>query len=249
MNQYQEKANRQTKRIRNIILISIPAILIFLVLVVGTNSGNKGKRSSGTQADSIQAIQDSIAARAADSIRTANEAERAKLEADHEKSWQTIKSKLHPDRDDFNGRTWYQSKSSPRYRNRNGFFLYFGITDAGSLNTPNFVFQYHADDWLFVQNVQVKCDDLAFTFTPRQRTKRDNSGGKIWEWFQYSASDVTLNQLKKIAESKAATMRINGQQYYRDKTITAKQKAALREILNAWSHLQERGDQEYTYKL
>lgn len=144
------------------------------------------------------------------------------------------------DYDKMKGIAWYRSATSPKHTNANAFYLYFGREDSGRFTPLRLVIQYYADDWLFVSRAWAKVDGQTIDPLP-QRTgrpfgwERDNGGGKIWEW-----SDAEVSQpadkaaVRKIAEAKSVTVRFEGRQYYNDRTLTAAQLKALRDVIAAY---------------
>ncbi len=141
--------------------------------------------------------------------------------------------------DKMRGITWYQSPNSPRHANSNGFYLYFGKEDSGRFLPLRLVVRYYADDWLFVSRAWAKADAAKLDIPQESKSlfgwERDNSGGKIWEW---SDTDVTTAQdiatVRRITEAKNVTVRFEGKQYYNDKTLTASQLKALRDVIAAY---------------
>lgn len=129
---------------------------------------------------------------------------------------------------------WYRDKTSPRFTNYNGFFLYIGKKEGG---TPvlRLRVQYNADDWLFIQSFFVVADGRRFDYDPAA-FERDNSS-EIWEWYDEIATQRDLNMVRAVIASREAVIRFTGRQYRRDKIITAGQKAALQNVLDAYTAL------------
>lgn len=136
--------------------------------------------------------------------------------------------------DKIEGIDWYRDKSSPIYNNQNGFFIYIGKrgSEAPWLRLR---IQYYAEDWLFIESFIVVADGRRF-----ERNgvgfERDNDS-KIWEWYDESLSQSDLTMIRAVVNSKEAVIRFNGRQYRNDKTITAAQKAALQNVLDAFKAL------------
>lgn len=131
--------------------------------------------------------------------------------------------------------TWYRDRSSPRHENANGFYLYIGKR-SGSDPWLRLRVQYNAEDWLFIQSFLVVADGQRFEY-PEVNFERDHSGGRIWEWYDEPATSSDLDLVNAIIGSKSAVIRFNGRQYRRDRTITASEKAALRNVLDAYKVL------------
>jgi hypothetical protein len=136
--------------------------------------------------------------------------------------------------DKIDGIDWYRDRSSPAYNNRNGFFIYIGKR-SNSSPWLRLRAQYHAEDWLFIRGFVVVADDQRFERGPVV-FERDNDS-KIWEWYDADVDATDLNLLNAVANSKQATIRFNGQQYRSDRTISAAEKTAIRNVLNAYRSL------------
>lgn len=70
----------------------------------------------------------------------------------------------------------------------------------------------------------------------RVKFERDHDS-KIWEWYDENLTDADLQMIRAIIASKEAVIRFNGRQYRKDRTITASQKAALQNVLDAYKAL------------
>lgn len=142
---------------------------------------------------------------------------------------------LRSDKDEMADITFYSSKSSPKFRNANGFYLYFGKTQSGNFTPLRLVAQYFSDDWLFVTSAWAKADGVRVdvpSTSSRMGWERDNGSGNIWEWSDYALSNSTdIAAVRQIASAKAVTVRFDGKQYYDDKKLTEKQLAAMREVI------------------
>jgi hypothetical protein len=134
--------------------------------------------------------------------------------------------------DDIRGITWYRHRSSPEYVNtRSDIHLYVGKTDAGFV-IPRLRILYKADNWLFIRSYLIKADDQTFVIAPDAfEVERDHGYSGIWEWYDTPATARELEILRTVAESRRAVIRYQGQQYHRDRTITDREKQAIREML------------------
>lgn len=137
-----------------------------------------------------------------------------------------LKSLFYEKRDEFDqdGGYWVEPKDRPKYLNQNGVYCYFYMNKNGKPSNMRFRFQYYADDWLFIRTLKIKIDDGLLVYTP-QKMDRDNSGGKIWEWFDEGKSQNPISSaaIFRIANAKTVKIRLEGQQYQKDITLTTKQ--------------------------
>lgn len=141
-------------------------------------------------------------------------------------------AKMRKSEDKIENITWYHDKTSPTYNNSNNIYLYIGHQIGSTWLRARF--QYTSDDWLFIESITVVADGRKF-----ERTglfERDNDS-RIWEWLDSSVSHDDLEMMKAIASSKDATVRYIGRQYRNDRTITAKEKAAIKNVLVAYAAL------------
>ncbi len=166
-------------------------------------------------------------------IKVAEDA-RIKAAAERQKVLQQAISKMRIKKDDIKNIAYYQDKTSPQYRNANGFFL--TIIENPTLSrflTLNI--QYSGDDWLFIDNYTIKVDDKIFTLTP-YNINRDNSS-YVWEWATFIDDKNFLPIVEAVITSKEAKIRYEGDQYYKDRTITSTEKQALQNVLDAMDAL------------
>jgi len=161
--------------------------------------------------------------------------EKAKKEKEKEIALAT--KNMHIKLNEYTEITWYQDKSSPRYVNRNGFFLQFGKYKSGSLTSLRLNIQYHAEDWLFIKTYNFVVDGKTYSIFPDDVETDSGYGGKIWEWYEVPLNLNTYNLIKDIVNSKVAKIRFNGSQYYDERTISSKQKKALKNVLTVYEVL------------
>ena len=147
-------------------------------------------------------------------------------------------SRLRSNYDEFRDITWYRDYSSPTYINRDGFFVYFGY-DSSGVTDLHLKMQYFADDWLFIDQASVNVDGETFALSETSFERDNNS--TIWEWQDITiigdtSSPIILGRdiLEKIAYSNSAIVRYTGSQYYHDEYISATQKRAIRNVLEAY---------------
>lgn len=132
------------------------------------------------------------------------------------------------------GYTFFMHPTSPEYPKVKGAHLYIGRGPNGEY-FPRFVIHYVASEWLFIEKAWGKADDEVVSFPVATRWKRDNGGGTIWEW-----SDEVVTQpkhiadIKKMANAKKVVMRLEGDKYYKDITLTRQQIQALKEVVQAY---------------
>lgn len=151
---------------------------------------------------------------------------------------------MYKKKDSVTGGVWYRDPSSPRYINRNGFYLLFG-GDPSSSPDLWLKIQYYADDWLFIRSYTINVDGTKYDLYPGllgNEVETDNDYGMIWEWWEtrVEPNSEELEIVEAIIKSKRAVIRFNGSQYYDDRTITSTEKRALSNALKAYRALEAR---------
>jgi len=147
-------------------------------------------------------------------------------------------SKMRKKVDDMRGTITYEDKTSPRYVNSQTNFYVYMIQRKNSLPSLRLIIQYVADDWLFIDKYIIKVDDKTYEITENSYGEiKTDSGGGIWEWFDRSVGRKELQIIKAVANGKNVKIRFSGSQYYKDRTISSKEKLALRNVLDAYEAL------------
>lgn len=136
------------------------------------------------------------------------------------------------ERDDVREIDWYRDRSTRTLANQ--VHLYFGAQSDRVLPL-RLVFQYYGDDWLFVKRITVKADDRVFTLP--FDAKRDNSGGKVWEWSDQVVDDQSAKAVEAMLTAKMTTIRFEGDKYYHDLKLSSAQRTALANVAKAHAAL------------
>lgn len=141
--------------------------------------------------------------------------------------------------DDVKNVTFFRHRDSTPYVNTRSDLQLYIVTEKGSSPTLRLAITYVADDWLFVQKYFIKTDTASYTIDPGSTfsIERDNSGGKIWEWYDAVVADAQLPMLQELSKAKRATLRYEGRQYYKDRTVSAAELGRLRDVLLAYRAL------------
>ena len=98
-----------------------------------------------------------------------------------------------------------------------------------------FVCNYTDDDWVFFKKITFACDDQRFykSFSYFDIV-RDNGGGDVWEYIDMDVNATEIKILEAIASSTKTIIRFEGDDYYRDFTVSAKDKDAIRFTLDLY---------------
>ena len=139
---------------------------------------------------------------------------------------------LHRREDKMEGIVVYSHPSFQNDYSRGSALSAFIIT-KGNIFGLGFFVTYKGEGWLFVQGYKFLIDGERFEITvPTQRDV--GSGGAVYEWSRVVPTDEQEVILRNIAASKDATIRYVGAQFYKDRKISAAEKAALRQVLKAY---------------
>lgn len=141
--------------------------------------------------------------------------------------------KIKKDEFDTQGTTWYIPKSAPQYVNINGFYMYFGCQQEMP-TTLRIKMQFQDNSWLFIRSVQFSIDGKPYEYTPQNLERDSGYGGQIWEWFDdavdFSNKDIVL----ALYNAKNARMRLVGDQYHKEKTITSPQLNEIKKTIDLY---------------
>lgn len=97
------------------------------------------------------------------------------------------------------------------------------------------IYNYTDDDWVFFKKVTVAADDERYTKSFSYfDIVRDNAYGNVWEYMDDEVSDSDIEMLWDVANSAETIIRFEGDDYTYDFTVTATDKAAIRQVLTAY---------------
>ncbi len=143
---------------------------------------------------------------------------------------------LREDADRVEGVTWYKHPNQPRYLNsRSTAYLYIGKKGEAGRPWLRMKVQYTSSDWLFVNNVIAWHDGVKEPLISGSFERDNNS--TIWEWMDVSPDDYQIEVLRSLANANEAILRFEGDQYRKDVKLSAGDKKAIREVLEAYEVL------------
>lgn len=201
----------------------IISLTLFVSLIAITGCFNDSTASKSKIEDPVRAqfIADSLAK------------EKAKLDSINAITVTRLKPFFTEKKDEFSDITWIEPKSAPKYRNMNGTYCYFA-KKGEKVENFRFVFQYYADDWLFIESMIFNIDGENITISPSMDTDC-GYGGKIWEWCD---TQISLEFVEKLANAKSVKIKMNGSQYYDTRTLTT---AQIQSIKNTYDYFKALG--------
>ncbi len=141
--------------------------------------------------------------------------------------------RLRKKEDKVSGVTWYQHPNQPRYTNsRSTAYFYLGRKGDAGRPWLRMRVQFTANKWLFVEEVVAWHDGVTEPLISGYFERDHNSD--IWEWMDVNPDDYQILVLRSLADADEAILRFKGRQYHKDVTLSAKDKKAIREVLEAY---------------
>ena len=201
----------------------IISLTLFVILMTTVGCFNDSTASKSKIEDPVRAqfIADSLAK------------EKAKLDSINAITVTRLKPFFTEKKDEFSDITWIEPKSAPKYRSMNGTYCYFA-KKGEKVENFRFVFQYYADDWLFIESMIFNIDGENITISPSMDTDC-GYGGKIWEWCD---TQISLEFIEKLANAKSVKVKMNGSHYYDTRTLTT---AQIQSIKNTYDYFKALG--------
>lgn len=133
--------------------------------------------------------------------------------------------------DEAQGIIWYRDVASPTQTDVNAFYLYFGEKDPG-LPWLKLRIQYAGEEMLNIQKYIIIVDGSEYSITPPKfSVSKDSTQELAWEWYDASVENSSYNMLKSIADSKMASITCAGENKSFTRTLSAKEKAALKHVI------------------
>ena len=132
--------------------------------------------------------------------------------------------------------SYFEANNSTVARTKVGAYIAVGNEGPARLRA---VADYSAKRWLFVKTIKIVADDEVVLDRQISRTdlRRDNGSDWVVENIDFAADASTFIALERVAKSKTATIRYAGQDRRHDHTITTKERAELRRVLDAYEGL------------
>jgi len=195
----------------------------------------KDKHPTATEVQTVSELSTQLA----ESIKAAEE-EAAKKAAEEEaakkKRLSEATKKMRINYDEVSEVTWYKDKTSPKYVDENAFYIYVAELD----DVPRLMLriQYSGEDWVFIDHYNIKIDDTSYKIdSSNGKIMRDTNNGFVVEYYNGLVARYEYDMIKSIIESEKTIVRGQGDQHRHDHTITAAEKTALQNVLDAYESL------------
>lgn len=144
------------------------------------------------------------------------------------------------DKDEFRDLTFIEPKSAPKYRNRNGVYCYISVNEKNIPENLRFVFQYYADDWLFIERMTFNVDGENISVYPLNKHRDCGDGGMIWEWCDEVVDthvDTNPSFIEKLSNATSVKVKLSGSDYYDTKTLSAAQIKSIKDTYELYLSL------------
>lgn len=128
--------------------------------------------------------------------------------------------------------TWIYDPKTTQSTNRNSFHLYIGTKD--NEYWVQFRVQYRGLRKLSMLGYTVKTDNNSYTFSPEGDIQSGQEGRIIWEWFDQKYAEKEHEMIEDILSSDSAELILIGSKGNFEREITADEKEALKNILEAY---------------
>jgi hypothetical protein len=151
-----------------------------------------------------------------------------------------IKPRLRSKYNEFDQIAWIKHETSPKFVNKNGIYLYFGLKDKKP-TILRFRIQYYADEWVFIDSYDFSIDGQVYTYYPIE-VERDNDN-TIWEWLDEPVNQESFKIIKAIINSKSAKVRFKGSQRFDSRVISQAEKNAMADIIDFYRYVH--GDMDF----
>ena len=152
----------------------------------------------------------------------------AKAKEEAIKNLPALKKKFNFKKDEFKNTGWYTHKNQAGATRTT---LLVHVNDKGFLYLES---QYHREDWIFHDHIQVKAGELVLSSPTIPRTHENNVtevGDGVWENVHYLDGVDAILTLIESNLKKPIRIRFEGRQHYYDMTLSEKDKTAIAEAV------------------
>ena len=156
------------------------------------------------------------------------------------------------EKDEFSDYTWVKPNDASEYRNQNDIYCYFSSKDGREVSNFRFVYQYYAENWLFIRYMIFNIDGENITIIPDMKTDygTDRYGCNIWEWCDQSVdnngiSGINEDFIKKIANATSVKIKMVGNKYYKIRTLNFVQIKSIKNTYEYYLALGGRFEQDF----
>jgi hypothetical protein len=136
--------------------------------------------------------------------------------------------------DEAKGYTWYYDINTPKSKNTNCIYLYYG-KKSNQRPWLRFRIQYVANEELFIQGYTIKTENSSYRINVKPgEVETNNSGGETWECFDTGVTPSLYAIINAMIHSQTTTISYIGKQFYDERTIIENEKLELKNVLAAY---------------
>jgi predicted nucleic acid-binding Zn ribbon protein len=139
--------------------------------------------------------------------------------------------------DKIEGITWY---NMPYYNNMYQSRIHPYIGESNGKFWLRLKIVYHSNNWLFIQGFKFFGDGNTRELSMSGKRVERESGSTVWEWIDAQPDDEEINLLRLLGTSDDAVIRYIGRTYHQDRTLTSKEKKAIKTTVESYLKLVQR---------
>ena len=133
--------------------------------------------------------------------------------------------------------TWYYPSAFPRYTDIRCYVLpYIGKNSSSAWLRLRMNYTSR-DNWVFWEQITFSIDGSNTTYYYKYSDITRDNDTEVWEYNDIPVNDKELKLLNEIAESEETIVRFQGDDHYKDFTVSASDKAAIKQLLLAYEYL------------
>ncbi len=135
--------------------------------------------------------------------------------------------------DDMEGITWVHYKGQSNQIKDFTCQAYIGLKD-GYTPSLRFLIGFNEDNWLFMESIKFKNGDNEFSLSVsfNDRKTEVGFGTGVFEWIDIKADEALVTNFQSILGEGETKVRISGDQYHKDYTLSESQKERLRVMID-----------------
>ena len=173
----------------------------------------------------------------AEQIQTAKERLKELEEAEAERLKDEALASLRKEEDKVQKITWYYPSAFPRYTDIRCYVLpYIGKNSSSAWLRLRMNYTSR-DNWVFWEQITFSIDGSNTTYYYKYSDITRDNDTEVWEYNDIPVDDKELKLLNEIAESEETIVRFQGDDHYKDFTVSASDKAAIKQLLLAYEYL------------
>ena len=173
----------------------------------------------------------------AEQIQAAKDRLKELEEAEAERLKDEALASLRKEEDKVQKITWYYPSAFPRYTDIRCYVLpYIGKNSSSAWLRLRMNYTSR-DNWVFWEQITFSIDGSNTTYYYKYSDITRDNDTEVWEYNDIPVNDKELKLLNEIAESEETIVRFQGDDHYKDFTVSASDKAAIKQLLLAYEYL------------